>query len=339
MTFFRRLASSVSRPYHRTLTQPHSQATADDVYYCYRLLLLRDPDEGGFAHWTRLVEQRNMDLATLRAEFLGGDEFKQLQEKLHTPQLVDLGRFKMYVRLEDRVIGAGIAQTRSYEPYVQVELQPLLQPGAVVVDIGANIGYFTLLAAALVGPSGRVLAFEPNPDNVALIQLSLTENGFENVDLYPYAVSDEDQDLQLLVEKTNSDARLFDPAVDKGYDASLIRTVRAVRLDDLLADAGPLDVLKMDIEGAESRALRGMERLIQATRPVIFTEFSPILIEAVSHVTPQSYLEMLIGHGYDLYILDRVMGKSETPCSVSAILDAHARSGLTHLDLVAYPRG
>src|SRR5689334_16156257 len=85
------------------------------------------------------------------------------------PVLLRLGGFKLYVRLDDWAVGARIAVRRRYEPYVTAALEPLLKPGAVLVDIGANIGYYTMLAAARVSPTGKVIAFEPSAENCELI--------------------------------------------------------------------------------------------------------------------------------------------------------------------------
>src|SRR3990172_3951145 len=81
------------------------------------------------------------------------------------PMLVKLKEFRIYVRLDDWAVGARIAVKRSYETHVTAAMRPLLQPGMVVVDVGANIGYYTLLAAARVGPGGKVIAFEPGSEN------------------------------------------------------------------------------------------------------------------------------------------------------------------------------
>src|SRR5262250_1998178 len=109
---------------------------------------------------------------------------------IRRPILLRLPDFKIYVRLDDWAIGARIAVRRTHEPHVTRVMCALLQPGAVMVDIGANIGYYTLLAAARVGSTGKVIAFEPSIDNCALLHKSLQANRFENVVLHNVAVAD-----------------------------------------------------------------------------------------------------------------------------------------------------
>ena len=122
--------------------------------------------------------------------FLHSEEFRRLQEEGFRPVLVELDTFKMYVRRNDFYVGAVIANTKSYEPYVAAEIERLLKPADVFVDLGANIGYFTLLAATLIGPEGQVHAFEPNRDNCELVKRSIEANGFANIRLYPTAVAE-----------------------------------------------------------------------------------------------------------------------------------------------------
>src|SRR5687768_1033712 len=89
-----------------------------------------------------------------------------------------LGRFRRYVDVKDGLFGGWIAAEGRYEEHLTAALVAALRPGDTFLDLGANMGYFTMLAASLVGPGGRVLAFEPRHDNVALLHLSARENGF-----------------------------------------------------------------------------------------------------------------------------------------------------------------
>src|SRR5215471_3088010 len=109
---------------------------------------------------------------------------------IRRPILLTLADFKIYVRLDDWAVGARIAVRRTHEPHVTCVMHPLLQPGAVIVDVGANIGYYTLLAASRIGHTGKVIAFEPSVENCALLRRSLQANHFENVVLHTVAVAD-----------------------------------------------------------------------------------------------------------------------------------------------------
>jgi precorrin-6B methylase 2 len=86
--------------------------------------------------------------------------------------------------------GGQQALGRAYEPMTTLAFHTLVQPGDRVVDVGAHVGYFTLLAARLCGPNGRVFAFEPHPDNFRLLERNIRENGAENVTAVRKAVAD-----------------------------------------------------------------------------------------------------------------------------------------------------
>lgn len=318
--------------------QPFNKATVDDLYYCYRLLLQREPDEAGWNYWHKLVTNYSISIQMLVDDFLYREEFQKLQEEAFKPRLVELEDFKIYVRKNDFFIGAVIANTRSYEPYVTDEVRQLLKPGMVFIDIGANIGYFALLAATLVSPTGRVYAFEPNPDNCQMFEKSIKANGFDNIQLFPYAVAEAQQAFNLDVGGTNSNGRIIDFSSQAVPGQAAPRRVEAVVLDDILPNLERVDVIKLDIEGAEPRAWQGMQQIVNRFRPVLVFEFSPELIPITSHVTAESFLDEIIGCRYDLYILERFQEKSDRPQTKAQILEACAKPGQTHLDLLGIPR-
>ena len=168
-----------------------------------------------------------------------------------------------------RMKGPGVFGTymeKPYEPLVAQALCRLLQPGWVCVDVGAHPGYFTLLLAHLVREEGHVFAFEAHPENSRWLQESMALNGLTaRVTVENLAVSDGSQTF----------VRLNAPAY---YTAewSIVRAspvhrsleVRAVALDQYFAQRLNVNFIKMDIEGAECLALRGMRHLLQRDRPI-----------------------------------------------------------------------
>lgn len=244
---------------------------------------------------------------------------------------VRLPSFDMFVRLDDWAVGARIAVRRTYEPHVTAALLPYLLPGSVVVDVGANIGYYTLLAATRVGPTGTVIAFEPSRENCALLQRSLVANRLANVVLVPFAVADLDGAVSYGMDDSNG--RI---ALDERPE---LRRVRAVTLDRALAHEPRVDVVKVDIEGAEGRALRGMRGLLQRHRPVVCAEFTPHALPHVSGVAPEAYLDELRALGYALSVVPR-RGVWRRQPHTNAEIMAHfaAQGALDHLDLMALPQ-
>ena len=316
----------------------YDKADVRDLYYCYRLLLKREPDEESWQYWQGLIRNHKIDLQTLVDGFLSTEEFQNLQEEARRETLIDLDGFQLFVRQNDFAVGAAIARERTYEPPVTAVVRDLLGPGDAFVDAGANIGYFTCMAAGLVGSEGNVYAFEPNPDNIYLIKKSIAANSFANVQLYPFAVAELAQTFKLDAGVSSSNARIIDFSDEAvpGLNATIL--VKAVTLDETLADAPKIDLIKLDIEGAEPRAWQGMRQIVRRYRPVILFEYSPELLQDTSHIEPAFLLDEIAGAGYDLFILSTAGKQSQTPQSRDQIVLAQAQTGSTHLDLVAYPK-
>ncbi|MBK8905053.1 MAG: FkbM family methyltransferase [Anaerolineaceae bacterium] len=312
-------------------------ATEKDLYACYWLLLNRKPDKQGLNHWLNLMEKTQMERQVLVGFFLLSEEFQRQRLGLRRQRtLVNLPDFKMVVNPNDFSVGSSILRNKKYEAHVSQAIKSQLKSGDVFVDIGANIGYFTLLAAATVGEKGHVYAFEPNPSNCELIRENIALNEYSNVTLFPYAVAESRQTLNYYGESINSNGQVSD--ISEGEEA-LVK-VEAVALDELLLDSEKITVVKMDIEGAEARAFSGMSQIIDKFRPVIFTEFSPHLLNYVSHVQPEAYLTSLQEH-YDVFVLESEEFKGlrfAEPASVQEIMEKYARTNDTHLDLAAFPR-
>ncbi|MFH1888963.1 MAG: FkbM family methyltransferase [Candidatus Omnitrophota bacterium] len=183
------------------------------------------------------------------------------------------------------------------EPLETELVKSSVKEGQVVVDIGANIGYYTLLFAELVGKGGKVFAFEPNPDNFSLLSKNVSANGFENVVLVNKAVSDMTGPIKLYISKRNcGDHRIY----DYGERRRVIE-VGSVRLDDYFRDfEGKIDFIKMDIQGAELLAVRGMPSLLEKNKDIkMVTEFWPIGLNN-SGARPEDYLNTLKGLGFRL---------------------------------------
>ena len=199
-----------------------------------------------------------------------------------------------------------------YEPLETRIAEKLVTPGGCVVDIGANIGYYTLLCARRAGSAGQVYAFEPAPENFSLLQQNIHRNGYRNVQLENAAVSNVTGNLTLFISQENhGDHRVYASGSDDRQQVS----IRAVRLDDYFADDPPLiDLLKLDIQGAEGRALEGMKTLLQCRPPrAILTEFWPLGLRRAG-TNPADMLRLLEATGYQLALIDERRGE---PVSIS----------------------
>jgi len=178
-----------------------------------------------------------------------------------------LGRHKMYVDLRD----TGFAPHLMFEGYWEYWITEFIwrnaKPGQVALDVGANHGYYTLLLADLVGPNGKVHAFEPNPRLAELLGQNIALNGYWHVaDARAAAVGDQDGDVVRPGQQLPAD-------LDAAHLA--LHEVPLVSLDE--AVPGRADFLKIDVEGAEEAVWRGMQRLIARSPGIgIAMEFNPL---------------------------------------------------------------
>lgn len=159
---------------------------------------------------------------------------------------------------------------------LQLALAAHLHPGDVFYDIGANVGFFTLIAARLVGPRGRVVAFEPVTANAAAIRRNIALNHFTNITVIEAAVSDHEGEEDLLVTDHGGGAALTSakaPPAHPGSSHTAVRTATTT-IDGLLArEEIPAPVMvKIDVEGAELEVLRGMPETMRRIRPKIVCE-------------------------------------------------------------------
>lgn len=162
----------------------------------------------------------------------------------------------------------------TYEPDLQAALRTLAFPGAVAYDIGAHIGYITLLLARAVAPDGQVFAFEPLPFNLARLRRHVELNSVATrVHIIPAAVTDYTGRARLLVHASGAMAKLEGSAGRAETYAEAI-DVACLSLDDFVFDQGhPAPrLIKIDIEGGEVKALKGMTRLLVELQPVLLLE-------------------------------------------------------------------
>ena len=152
----------------------------------------------------------------------------------------------------------------SYEFPKQALFVKTIQPGSVVFDIGAHVGYYTLLAAELVGKSGQVCALEPFPRNLGYLRRHIQLNRYQNVQVLPVAVGAQRGEGFFEEGVDSSTGHLSNGA------AGLV--VPVVALDDLVADqkVPHPDYMKIDVEGAELQVLLGAESILRTSRPTIF---------------------------------------------------------------------
>jgi FkbM family methyltransferase len=181
-------------------------------------------------------------------------------------------------------------------------LRRLLRPGMRVVDVGANIGYYLLFLARAVGSEGALCCLEPEPENLAELERNLRHNRIGNARILPFAAGSEDSEVSL---HPGINGKVAD-------DGSGSLTVPLRRLDSVLD--GPVELIKIDVEGYEGHVLAGAERLLREHHPVLFIEVHPAFlapptsldeifdrlathyagVQAYTHSAPGRFLEKLV---------------------------------------------
>ena len=221
----------------------------------------------------------------------------------------------LFLDREDGAVSRPIL-AGDYEAHLVPVFERFCRPGMTVVDVGANLGLYSLLASKLVGPAGRVVAIEPSSENCRLILLSVDANRAENVELLPLAL-DRGRGWSSLSGHFGSNGGLVSgdvPSLTSGWS----EIVPTFALDDLVE--GRVDFLKIDVEGAEGRVVAGAQRILDTSRPVVATELSLEMLPRVSGISGEEYLEGFEALGYRICLLNRGTGLPDPPTTSARLL-------------------
>lgn len=206
--------------------------------------------------------------------------------------------FTMRVHSDDELLSNIIRDKGRYSTADQQVFFQLLKPGGTFVDIGANIGWYSLVAGTVLGPSGRILAIEPEPRNLELLKINLDRGCRTPYSILPIAIGEQESTASLFLSPDNfGDHSLL----QNGYKASTREKVEVPvrRLDQVLTPEEFLkvDLLKMDTQGYEPRILSGLRLLLQVHRPPLMIEFSPMHIYECNS-SPFEIYSFLENNGY-----------------------------------------
>ena len=259
--------------------------------------------------WSKLIPNARpgfgrFDLGHLRsrARTVNEDAIRRLSDNAYLGDNLSvcraLGRYKMFVDTDDVNFSSHLLLDGFWEMWITEALVRYVGRGMRVIDIGANLGFYTLLMADLVGPSGHVHAFEPTPRIVSRLNKSLQVNGFANwVKVHAAPVTDRaDALVDLIVPASDPSHAAIGPVGSRqAGPGDQLFTLRTVTVDATIGDAR-IDFIKVDAEGAEFMIWRGMRGLIARNQPlVIFLEFA-----AVRYPDPAGFLKEIHLAGFSL---------------------------------------
>lgn len=212
-----------------------------------------------------------------------------------------LQRYKMFVDTRDISLAPHLLFDGYWEMWITKVFRQSVRPGMTVVDVGANFGYYTLIAADLVGSTGKVHAVEADPQNFELLRKTIDVNGFSSrVAAHCFAAVE----CARVVELVKHDNYLGSHSIfsaGESQEACKKVPVQGLALDDVIA--APVDFMKIDAEGAEPLIVRGMNRLIENSPALsMIMEFSPAYYRHQG-IEPRSFLNTLRGHGFDIRVI------------------------------------
>lgn len=212
---------------------------------------------------------------------------------------------------DDEVITAVLRSCGVWEPFETNYLAALLGPGQCFVDVGAHVGYFSVLAAGRVGPTGSVLAFEPEARNLALLRQNLARHRLEQVRVLPVAVAGAPGPMALALDERNRGAHRLVPVGEAPT------VVDCVRLDDVAP--ATVDVVKIDAQGYDHEVVAGMARTLAANPTMtVIAELSATEL-ARRGLDPGAVLDLYASLGLAFSMFDPA--GSLHPASTAAVLE------------------
>jgi FkbM family methyltransferase len=304
-----------------------------DIHLAYKYILGRGADQDGLTNY-KSQASRGMTLDQLRRYMITSDEFAN-NLPAEKSRVVQVGNVKVVVDPTEPEFGAVIAHHRTWEPHIVELIRANLSAGDIYVDIGANVGVMSMTAADIVGPSGKVLAFEPHPENVQYFLKGIAANSFSHVKLHGFALSD-NQGVFSIVGSSN------------GYLASADEAAYqcvSITGDSVLLDEPKISFIKIDIEGHEPQALSGMSKTIEQHKPKILCEFNPRCLKDHIGCPPPDFARQLFSIAKAMTVIEHDGKRSDCQSAdelmdmwnvknAEAVRDGHLPDGMVHFDLL-----
>lgn len=219
---------------------------------------------------------------------------------------ISINNQKFFAHTLDRLIVLLLLKFGMWEKREIEFFKKTIKEGWTVLDIGANIGYPSLLLSKLVGKRGKVVAFEPDRDNVQTLKKNIKANNIQNITVVPMAVSNHSGAAILFVSDSHSgDHRIYNPSEEKRKT----QTIKTISLDEHFKPKNKIDFIQMDVQGAEELVFKGMKRLLSENKKInILLEFWPEGLRKIGS-SPVDFLKMIKGFGFELHYIDESSGK------------------------------
>ena len=238
---------------------------------------------------------------------------------------------KMYLSVNDRGLSQELLFHDIREPLQTNLLKQLVTPGMTVVDIGANLGYYVLIEASIIGETGKIYAIEPIPQNYEILKKNVRKNNYENiVETYFIAVSDTCGVSKIAMTKESNFSTMFlnkremSEWMEKQVEISTekILDIETVTLDTFLIDKPPVDFIRMDVEGYEAKIIKGMSNTLKNSKKglKLFIEFHPGIFRE-PRVIVAEIIQDLINSGLEIKYIVNTEGSAFLDFSPDNILE------------------
>lgn len=226
------------------------------------------------------------------------------------PTLIVHRGIRMFVNPREGGLGSSLFSRGAFEESETRLFEKSIKPGMVVVDIGANIGYYSLIASGLVGRKGRVYAFEPEPKNHGILLQNIRENNFVNIVPVKLALSDRKGIARLYTDKSNEGGNSLSGTNVMDRQGSV--DVQTTTMDSYFGgNAGgfKVDFIKIDVEGAEGLVFKGAKKVLKNRRLKIMMEFCPYFLRNMG-TDPLGLLERMHALGFRIKCIDGETGRT-----------------------------
>ena len=222
-----------------------------------------------------------------------------------SPRIVNINyrgnRFAIIVDPKNGFVDRTIYITETWDERVGDALCRFLKKGSVFVDVGTNIGFFSLLASRIVSEEGKVFSFEPIPHCVEQVKKSVSVNkDIHNITIFPFACGVEEGSSKIYLHSSNVGGSSLSSKIGKSATSAPEKelNVRIAKMDSVLGREDHIDVIKIDVEGMEFAVLRGAENMLKKHRPILVIEYSPFFYEQIEHGMSEAFVDFIREHRY-----------------------------------------
>ena len=222
---------------------------------------------------------------------------KKIKQKNSNQFIVDVNQYKLEVIPGDLGISSELIMFQTHEPLTTKLLSKELKKGMTCLDVGGNIGYYTLLESNIVGNNGKVIAIEPSPVNFKHLKKNLSIQDAKNVDAYNFAAGDVDGEVNFLVYQESNGSFTIPDGETTDLPGELIK-VPAKRMDTFLDELNieHVDFVRMDVEGYEHHIIKGMNNIIKNSKPMFQIE---VHVTLLGKEGTKKFLKEFQDYGYE----------------------------------------